>query len=274
VTAALLAATAVVALAAPRPAAAAPTGTCLATKTIVDDMGRVKVICTRWSRGGAAPTAPPDGGDPGTGGEGGGGDDGCPPPEELPDDMACDVITVPGDDGPPPPPTPAEVGRMRRVELVALLHRPEPVTDPPVGTPSVLDVPTFVAVGNWQGRVEHRGCDDTGQVCVGLVAEPQLSFEPGEPGADTVECAGGGTQFDPGGGSPRAQADAPGACAHTYARRTGGAGRPATWPGQVHVTWDLSWTSAGGGGGSLGQLTLSNDVPRAVEEVQSVGRGG
>jgi hypothetical protein len=59
------------------------------------------------------------------------------------------------------------------------------------------------------------------------------------------------------------------ACAHTYTRRTGVAGRPEAWPGTVTVTWDLTW-AGGGRTGTLPSVTKSAPAPRSVAEVQAV----
>lgn len=174
----------------------------------------------------------------------------------------------------PAPPSPAEVAANLWLRVQTELDPPNPVTSPAEGQPSVLDLPTFVAVEPWQGVVTERACELG--VCITITATPTLTFEPGEPGAAAVTCAAGGTRFDPDGASPEEQASAPGACTHTYTQRTGVNGRPAAWPGQVTLTWAVGWVADTGESAVFDSPSSSADVPRVVEEVQSVvnGSGG
>jgi len=167
-----------------------------------------------------------------------------------------------------PPPSPAEVAADAEVSVRALLEKPTIATSPPSPAPSTLGLPTFVSVPNWQGVLtppDHclRG------VCVSLRAEPALTFDPGQPGADTIACEDGGTVFDRNGADPEDQAEAPGACAFTYTRRTGVAGRPDAWTGEVTIEWTVTWRG-GGVTGTLAPIDLSTTFERAVEENRSV----
>lgn len=151
------------------------------------------------------------------------------------------------------------------------MHAPQIVADPPLGTSAVITLPVFVQVTNWAGEIQEETC--VLEVCVELTASPTLTFDPGEPGSSPIECDPPGTRFDPNGPDPEVQASAPGACAHAYQARTGADGRPDEWPGVVSVTWDVSW-SAADEEGTLDPQTLSTEVPRAVDEVQTVVRNG
>ncbi|HEY8543697.1 MAG TPA: hypothetical protein VIL36_01570, partial [Acidimicrobiales bacterium] len=281
VTAALLAATSLAVAAAPQPAAALPgapdtPGTAAggsdgwSGRVGEDGAGRFEYRDTRPGRQGN-----PGGGNPGRnpggnggrngGGDGGDEDEGCPDPATLPNGVACAQLEMEVEQGfgaAPQPPTPDEVAQELLVQVVTTFSKPEPVTDPALGTPAVLEVPTFVAIANWVDQVTDSDCDDvTGTVCVTLTATPRLEFDPGEPGAAVVACQGAGTRFDPDGPPPRQQAE--GACAHTYTRRTGTAGRPAHWPGEVRTIWTFEWVLNGGeDSGTLPPVTLTNDVPR------------
>lgn len=168
---------------------------------------------------------------------------------------------------PPPPPTPEEVAADVLVRVSERLLRPDLATSPAPGTAAIVDVPTFVAVDNWQGALEEEDCERG--VCVTLTATPTLRFDPGEPGASVIECDPPGTRFDPDGESPEDQAAAEGACAHTYSRRTGVGSRPDEWTGVVSVEWEVSWVS-GATSGSFDPVVLSADVPRPVDEVTGV----
>jgi hypothetical protein len=47
------------------------------------------------------------------------------------------------------------------------------------------------------------------------------------------------------------------------------AGRPAAWPGQVTITWTVTWES-GADRGTLPDVVKTAPVPRPVGEVQAV----
>ena len=169
-------------------------------------------------------------------------------------------------------PTPGALAETVRGRLIGQLPQPVVESSPPAGTASIIGVPVFVTVVNWTGVVTQTEC--AGGLCVTVTATPQLTFRPGEPGAPTVQCAGAGTRFGPGAGTPEAQASSPGACTWTYTTRTGANGRPSAWPGQASVSWSISWTATTGASGSLAAVTRSTDVPRPVAEVQTVIEGG
>ena len=169
-------------------------------------------------------------------------------------------------------PTPGALAETVRGRLVGQLPQPVVESSPPAGTASIIGVPVFVTVVNWTGVVTQTEC--AGGLCVTVTATPQLTFRPGEPGAQTVQCAGSGTRFTPDAGTPAAQASSPGACTWTYTTRTGANGRPSAWPGQASVSWSISWTATTGASGSLAAVTRSTDVPRPVAEVQTVIEGG
>jgi hypothetical protein len=157
-------------------------------------------------------------------------------------------------------------------EAQAQMRAPQIVADPPVGKASIITPPVFVQVTNWvNGFVVGPNCIQG--VCVTLTAVPTLTFDPGEPGSEPIVCEPPGTRFDPNGPDPEVQAAAPGACAHAYRARTGSDERPEAWPGQVTVTWDVSWT-AGGASGEFDPQALSTALPREVDEVQTVVRDG
>jgi hypothetical protein len=176
----------------------------------------------------------------------------------------------PGEAPVPIPPTPGEVAEGLWVQISATLQRPAVIASPEEGERALIEVPTFVAVSNWQGEVVEEACD-TG-VCVSLTATPELRFDPGEPGSDAIVCDPPGTIFDPAGAEPDEQAAVDGACTHTYQRRTGVAGRPSAWPGEVSIVWTALWVQTAGGGSETGEfeLVLSTDLPRSVREAPTV----
>jgi hypothetical protein len=182
---------------------------------------------------------------------------------------------VPGGDQVTPPllPSPDEVASDAWAEIRVTLKRPEVRTYPPANMPSVVGIPTFVSVSNWQDTIEAQRCDPTGAVCVAITAEPTLTWNPGEPDAPTIPCEAGGTPYDPDGPSPHEQAARRGACAYVYGQRTGVNGHPDAWDGVVTVLWTARWETTIGAArdsGSFGALSLSTGVPRSVVEVTSV----
>lgn len=166
------------------------------------------------------------------------------------------------------PITPGNLAATVHGEIVGLLPQPTINSSPPVGTASIVDVPVFIEVTNWTGDVVDSAC--AGGICVTVTASPALTFAPGEPGSDTVACAGAGTRYDPDGASIEEQASAEGACAHAYQLRTGVEERLEMWPGSVAVSWTISWTASTGTTGALPAVTRTTQVPRAVREVQAV----
>jgi len=170
------------------------------------------------------------------------------------------------------PVTPANLAATAFGHLEGELPAPMLVSDPALGTASVVGVPVFVAVTNWTGVVSESEC--AAGMCVTVHAVPSLRFEPGEPGAASRSCAGNGSRYAPGDGSPAVQAAATGACAYAYALRTGVGGRPGEWPGSVSVTWTIDWVASTGETGALPSVTRSTAAPRAVQEVQTVIVGG
>jgi hypothetical protein len=132
-------------------------------------------------------------------------------------------------------------------------------------------VPVFVSVTNWTGTITKADC--VGGICVTVTAKPALKYAPGETGAKTVVCSDGGTKFNPA-IPPTTQASAAGACSHTYRRRTGVEGRPQAWPGNVTVSWAITWTANTGATGVLAAITRTTALPRSVQEVQTIVVGG
>lgn len=169
------------------------------------------------------------------------------------------------------PATPENLAASVRGRIIGLLPQPAVATSPEPGVAAIVGVPVFVEVTNWTGVVTEQEC--AGGLCVTVTATPVLSFDPGEAGALPVACAGAGSRYMR--GPPlEAQATAPGACTHSYSRRTGAEGRPAEWAGSVSVTWTITWSASSGATGSLPSVTRSTALPRSVAEVQAVVVGG
>jgi hypothetical protein len=170
-------------------------------------------------------------------------------------------------------PSPAEIARQQQqqllVEAETFLPQPVATTNPGAGRPSIVDVPTFFAVDNWLPPQEDTYTNGPWEITV--YATPSLSVDPGEPGAPTIQCEDGGTRFDPDGPSPREQAARPGACAYSYTRRTGAAGRPEHWTAEVMVSWDVEWVANFPLPDDLVTFEVMTEaIEREVDEVQSI----
>jgi hypothetical protein len=199
------------------------------------------------------------------GGGGGDGDAEDPPSNDRPEGDGGGG----GGGGESSEPSPEEIQQQLLLEIDSYLLDPIVATDPGLDRASVLDVPTFVAVTNWQGQEVDTQC--LAGFCVTITATAALTFDPGEPGAPIVACEPGGTRFDPDGPDPREQAARPGACAHAYQHRTGVAGRPDAWPGQVTINWTLEWTANFPlPPGLPTSEVLTAEVPRVVAEAPTV----
>lgn len=169
------------------------------------------------------------------------------------------------------PPNPREIAEGVRGRVAGTLPEPLVASSPAEGVAAIVGVPVFVQVTNWTGVVTAQECAG---FCVTVRAVPSLTFNPGEAGASAVACAEAGTAYMPDGPPPTDQAAVEGACSYTYGLRTGVPDRPAAWPGSVTVTWTITWTATTGASGALSPVTRSADLPRSVEELQTVVQGG
>ena len=164
----------------------------------------------------------------------------------------------------PTPPAPEVVATLVLARVKAEMEAPTLATDPPAGVAAVVNAPVFVEVTNWQPEIVVTDC--VLGVCVTMTATPALAFDPGD-GSGAIGCVPPGSRYDP--ALPLAD-QAEGGCAHVYRQRTGAEGRPGAWPGQVTVTWSVSWTSNVGASGSYDPLSFSTSLARAVDEVSTV----
>lgn len=163
--------------------------------------------------------------------------------------------------------TPLDIATGLYQQIQGRMPDPAVVTNPPLGVASVVDVPVFVSISNWQPSVSLS--ESLAGVPVTVSATPLLLFNPGD-GSGAKSCTGPGRRFSPGGGDLWDQARAADACTHIYRQRTGAVGRPAAWPGVVTVRWSISWSAGDGSGGTFPSVDRTTPVPRSVEEVQSV----
>lgn len=163
---------------------------------------------------------------------------------------------------------PVDVAQGLYEQMQGRMPTPVVETNPQVGTASIVNVPVFVFVSNWQSAFTVH--QDLGGVPVTVTATPQLVFDSGEIGSGAEQCNGAGRRYDPNGGALAAQAAVPGACTHIYTHRTGVEGRPNAWPGTVTVQWTITWAAGDGSGGGFPLVNRTIAVPRSVDEVQSV----
>ncbi len=88
------------------------------------------------------------------------------------------------------PPTPAEIAAGLYQQIQGRMPYPVVATNPPLGVPSVVEVPVFVSVTNWQPTISVT--DSVTGIPVTVTATPQLLFEPGEPGSGRRRARGRG----------------------------------------------------------------------------------
>lgn len=174
---------------------------------------------------------------------------------------------------PVPPDTPAEMYLLTELwaRVSGNLVEPELGLDPAASDPAIVTIPTFVEVENWaddwEGSEQECIATPDGELCVELTWEASLWYDPGEPGADRVDCVDPpGTRFDPAGPEPRQQA-AEGSCTYEYIQHTSGDG---AYQATVGVTYDFTWTASSGWTGVFDPIERSTSFSRTVDEVQAI----
>jgi len=127
----------------------------------------------------------------------------------------------------------------------------------PVGD-QIVNLPSWFWIPNWETL---RGTATVGGVTVRVTAQPRSarwSF-----GDGTTSACSPGIPWAP-------AADASRACTHTWLRSSA-AQAAETFRLNVVVSWDASYTVAGGaGGGALAPLTRTTTTPIRVAEVQAI----
>jgi hypothetical protein len=171
---------------------------------------------------------------------------------------------------PNPPPSAAELVLPAWAYVKGLLKNPAVTLSPPEGDKSVINIPTFVTIGNPQPSTTYIAGAAGVEVWIAVV--PTVALHPGEPPANgetsspDVPCDDDGTTYDPNGPAPKQQAD--GACAHIYEHRSS-ADDP--WDGEVAITWNVTWGSnQAGQNGDFDVAPSETGFQRIVEEVQTV----
>lgn len=136
---------------------------------------------------------------------------------------------------------------------------------PPAGVDQVVNVPTmmWIDAAQWQPVTSSASA---GAVTATATAVPEaVMWSMGN--GDTVTCAGPGTPYRPGTESPT-----PAGCSYTFRRSSARAPGGAFTVGAT-VTWRVSWAAAGApGGGSLGTVTRTSQIPVRVAEIQALNR--
>ncbi|MDP9389197.1 MAG: hypothetical protein M3Q48_15085 [Actinomycetota bacterium] len=154
----------------------------------------------------------------------------------------------------------------RSVAEDAADRAPIPLPDirlsPPVGSDQVVNVPTWLWIDTTQWRPVSASAT-AGAVTATATAVPEsVVWSMGN--GDTVACSGPGTPYQPGRQQP--------GCAYTF-RRSSAAAPGGTFTVAATVTWRLSWTATGApGGGALGTVTRTTEIPVRVAEIQALNR--
>jgi len=168
-----------------------------------------------------------------------------------------DIIYNPG----VPPQVLTDTARQR---AEAQLDPPEPsvATNPPSGAQTV-GVPTWFWIeGPWEPR---SATATVGPVSSTVTATPRdVRWDLGD--GQSITCAGPGVRYD----TTRAPDEQSSSCQHVYTHRSTGSDASAGYQVTATVTYDVTWTSTTGQGGSLGTLSRSSTVTLVVQEIQAV----
>lgn len=146
------------------------------------------------------------------------------------------------------------------------------IAAPPIRTSPAEDGRLYVQVPTWlwldaNWWKPYEATANTGRVWSTVRATPtDATWEPGDGG--TVSCRGPGTSWRP--GLPEDASE----CSHTY--RQSSAGRPGgTFDLRTTVTFEVTWTSNVGDGGTLPTISRTSNLEVDVGEIQAIGtRGG
>lgn len=154
--------------------------------------------------------------------------------------------------------TPASLAGMAMRDLQSrLLVPPSPVLAPP--DRSIVHLETWLAIRD-PGVFQVTAT--TGSLSSTVTARVRsTTWELGD--GTTVTCSGTGVVWRP------ADGDRPAPCGHTY--------RQVRDPNtvSVRITWEITWTSSTGAGGSFPDVTsVATSVPHPVQEIQSIGVAG
>ncbi|MFJ3495880.1 hypothetical protein ACIPPJ_20110 [Streptomyces sp. NPDC086091] len=144
----------------------------------------------------------------------------------------------------------------------------------PAGAAKV-NLPTWA----WLDKSDFHEVSVTATLAVGgwnlsatTTAKPvSVQLEPGTPDAELLPASGACTLGADGSvGEPyaRGKADATPPCGVTYLRSSG----TGTFGLRATVTWEISWTSSDGQGGTLPDGTFGQEQAVTVQEIQSVNR--
>lgn len=149
---------------------------------------------------------------------------------------------------------------------LAPIPRPAIRLSPPVGVDQVVNVPTWLSIDSSQWRPVTASAT-AGSVTATATAVPEsVTWSMGN--GDTVRCAGPGTPYQPGGAGRGEQPK----CSYTY-RHSSARAPEGTFTVVATVTWRVRWAATGApGGGSLGTVSRTSQVPVRVAEIQALNR--
>ncbi len=147
-----------------------------------------------------------------------------------------------------------------------LIPVPEVHLNPPESGEQVVNLTSWMWIDHsiWQ---PVSATASAGGVTVTATAEPEsVSWAMGN--ADTVNCAGPGTEYDPNRPSSEQHSDCTYVYRHSSASAPGGA-----FTASATITWHVTWTAAGiAGGGDLGTATRTTAFAVRVAEIEAVNR--
>lgn len=131
---------------------------------------------------------------------------------------------------------------------------PTPASNP-VGGVTIVHFPTWLWTGGWTSMSASATAAD---VTSTVVATPvSVTWDLGD--GHSLHCDGPGTAYDL--DAPEAQQSSE--CTYSYAT-TG------SYAVDVTITWHLTWTSPGNGGGDLGTVARTSTLPLQVLQLDTV----
>lgn len=150
---------------------------------------------------------------------------------------------------------PAAVARTLAEQALAQLRVTPPAaeTNPPNGQ-TVINVPTWLWVNNWQPI--SASASAAGVTATATATPLEISWNPGD-GSRPIRCAGPGTPYNP---SRPARAQSTN-CSFTYTRSVGAFTITAT------QHWQLTYTATNGQSGNLGTVTSTATLPIDVHQL-------
>lgn len=188
----------------------------------------------------------------------------CPDGVKVGTNIATTTTTMVWLTTPPPPalmqPTPEVMAARARNKLV--LPKPQIASNPPVGRPQLVGVPTWSFLPKSVWTPVSATASVPGLSVTATATPVSVTWNYGD-GTSTV-CAGPGTPFTVGTDPKASSPD----CGHTY-RTSSGTAPGGTFKVSATISWRVDWAGAGQAG-TLNNLTTTASVRVTVQQSQAI----